>query len=123
MLSKFKISFAAHRQRDVQKVQSEAFNRWVIRQGDGEFSQWNDDVLVTKTGWTSAEWIAHGEAIALQGEQGSSAPAVIFHVDPLLAAELSLMKCFMVQKGMSVEEANHRSHEMRLAFQNESSAA
>jgi hypothetical protein len=122
MLSKFKVSFAAHRHRDVQKAQSEAFNRWVSRtQGKAAISQANNAVLLTKTQQRSAEWRAHGKAVTNEGF--SSAPEVFDYLDPDLAAELSLMKCLMVQEGLSLEEAHHRSQEMRLAFQNESSAA
>lgn len=121
-LSKFKVSFAAHRQRDVQKAQSDAFNRWVNRQDDGDFRQWNKDVVFTKTGRTSAQWQAEGAAINPSVPSNASAPEVIYHIDPDLAAELSLMKCLMVQEDLSVEEAHRRSHEMRLAFQQDGSA-
>jgi hypothetical protein len=122
-LSKFKVSFAAHRQRDVQKAQSEVFNRWVNRQGNGEFSQLNNDVLLAKTGRTAAQWQEAGAAIDPPVSSNASAPEIIFRIDPELAAELSLMKCLMVQEDVSLEEANRCSHEMRLAFQQDDSAA
>jgi hypothetical protein len=123
MLSKFRVSFAVHRERDVQKAQSETFNRWVNRHRDGDFSQVNNEVLVAKTGRTSAQWQAEGAAIDPPVPPDASAPEIIFRLDPDLAAELSLMKCLMVQEGVSLDEANRRSHDMRLAFQCDASGA
>src|SRR3989442_11409720 len=50
------LSFAAHMERDVQKTQSQWFNGWVEdTQGEEAISQANEEVLIAKTGRTSAE--------------------------------------------------------------------
>jgi hypothetical protein len=121
LLSKFKVSFAAHRHREIQKAQAATFNQWIKRKKKGAYSYSNNDVLLAKTERTSATWIAHGKAVF--NKKYSSAPAVIYHIEPELAAELSLMKCLIIQENLPLEVAESRSHAMRLACQHESSAA
>src|SRR5262249_3762595 len=119
-----KLLFAAHMERDVQKTQSRRFNGWVKNtQGEEAISQANDDVLITKTGWTSAEWIAHGEERGLSPKQCSSALEVMYHLGPLLAAELGVMKDLMAQKCVPLEDAHRRSRKMCLAYKQDDSAA
>jgi len=119
-----RLLFATHMEREVQKRQSAQFNGWISQQpGAGGFSPSNDDVLLAKTGRISAAWKEEGVARGLSPQQCSSAPEVISHIDPLLAAELSVMKYFMAHESLSLEQAHRRSHAMRLAFQQDAGTA